>query len=599
MTNQITNEPYVQAPPFFRAIVQATSRALAEEIDDSDFEHSMVHEYDEDRIVPFEDLCDPEWYENVFLTQTKFTDSDAAVILAALTHDCVLAPYEVDRFEYEIIVNGGQALVDRLSRSTPSQLELKRVASGGVKFDQQQMRSLVKLLPQNGQLDLTTGVPKGIPKQALHRVLRWIQAFPPLHREIVNGRTVICAIETCPNLPERIPGHGFVFRNRPTGAKNAFDYSTRVAMFLSRTRIEEDRPKEQDSDPFSVLVNGTVVQHGQEAKLDVNFSSKSITIDSGNANLEIVRQVKTLDRPYGAIEIRTKDGAPKILETQVSRAWWFSAQQMLVFVTQSDQIYSWLRGNLEHLGEIPFSNYGIACAVNLDLSELVISSSGQEFLRIHLGGQAITQRVKLGEIPRAFWDEILAIQCQTERNNSTGLEPASAPSPASVTPLSHVRWFEYKQEMTLFKAGITTVGQLLARSPESVKELGKLRIHDLDDIESKIEALLNREFRADTTGELREQIWLDLESRGWVKALDPLAEYELPRFCDPSLLEKAKVENQIVGASFLEDKLMLTLRSGLKVVLNSELEADVIYVQPWLPNSFLQRRFNLWDSEDY
>jgi hypothetical protein len=146
--------------------------------------------------------------------------------------------------------------------------------------------------------------------------------------------------------------------------------------------------------------------------------------------------------------------------------------------------------------------------------------------------------------------------------------------------------------MALLKNGIETVGQLLSLTREEAIEKGNIRVRDLDDLEWQIESLLNSELEQDSTGAIRDQLWSSLERSGWVGELGDDPTYELPQIRDRKVLESAKLENQITGAFFEGSNLILKLAAGIDISLNSDLETQAIYVRPWTPSSFLQRRFN-------
>lgn len=596
----VTNEPYVQAPPFFDSIARAVLASLEGNYVEADSdETTCLGEIDQDRLSSLESLCSPEWYQGVFLTPSKLSEVDFEILHSVFQRGCFLEPFEVDRFEFEVIMNGGQELVDRLTKSSPSGLELKRRFPKEFKGDVQHLREILGVIPENGLLDLTTGIPEDIPKVVVYKVLRWIQAFPPLHREIVNGSTMICAVENCPNGAVRIPGNGFHSQGIEVVDVEGFENSSDIVSIPTGTPLQEARTARREGLKFRVLANGKVVQEGIEPKLDVNFACKQLVIESENSHLEIVRHVKSLERPYGSIELALDGGALNKLDTQLSRAWWFAEHKLLVFVTQADQVFSFTNGHLSHLGAISFSNYGIECAVNGDASRIVISSLGPDFIDFYQGISKSSSRITLGEVPHGMWEEILAKQYKP---NVLGFQKASnrnLPAPLLETPLAHVRWFEYKQERALLKSGIETVGQLFAKTKDEAKEMGKLRVRDLDQIEWNIESFLNDKLQSDESGELRERIWLDLESRGWVGELGANSRYELPTIRNRKLLASVRLENQITGTYFDGPNLILKLASGLDVSLNSDYETQLIYVRPWTPNGFLQRRFNLsnrWEN---
>ena len=587
----ITDKPYVQAPPFFEQIVSAITTGLtSEELFDPD-EADSGFDID-DRLLSLEELVGPEWYARVFLTPSKFLDPDFEILSSAFKRGCFLEPHEIDRFEYEVIINGGKQQVDQLMRGTESGMELQRLFPTEFKGDVVELREILGLLPVNSQLDLTSGIFERLPKRSVNKLLRWIQAFPPLHREIIDDKTVICGLENCPNQPERIPGIGFQFRSIRVFDKKSDHTRTRLIPISPNAPIKESKNYISHEVLFNVLANGKPVQVGASPKLDVNFACKKLLIESESVQIQIIRQVKTLERPYGSINFTVNEGEVITLEDQISRAWWFAGHNLLVFITQSEQVYTLLGEELHHVGAIDFSNYGVDCAVNKELSKLVISSLGPDFIEFDLCERRNSTRLSLGEIPQNLWDEILANQYKAEPQNSTCSDSLNIKPEILVTPLAHVRWFEYKQEMALLKNGIETVGQLLSLSRDQAIEKGKIRVRDLDDLEWQIESLLNSELNQDSTGAIRDQLWSNLESSGWVGELGDDPSYELPQIRDRKVLESARLENQITGASFEGSNLILKLAAGIDIFLDSDLETEAIYVRPWMPSSFLQRRFN-------
>lgn len=590
----VTVERYIQAPPFFNAIIRAISASLESEVAETEEEFETENEeVDQDRFVSLEERCDPGWYRGVFLTQSKLSESDFEILHKAFKRGCFLEQFEVDRFEYEAVINGGHLLVEKLINGSQLGLELKRRLPKEFKGDVQKLREILDLLPETGVLDLTTGVPKSAPKPVLHKVLRWIQAFPPLHREIVNGQTVICAQGGCPNMPPRLPGVGFMFQGIEAADEKGLEISPSIVSIPTSTPLHEGKAVRHTGIEFRVLANEKVVQDGFEPKLDVNFASKKLVIESEDSRLEIIRHVKTLDRPYGSLEITSNQGQTHNLETQLSRAWWFAEHELLVFVTQADRVYSLKNGCLSHLGSITFSNYGIDCTVNRDASRLVISSLGPEFIDFRLGKAKEFYRFTLGEVPHEMWDDVIAKQYKPDSRGVNEVTNHTALGPMTEKPLAMVRWLENKQEAALLKEGIKTVAQLLALTTDEAKQKGALRDHDVDQIAWDIEYFLKTEYKFDEVGEIRERIWRDLEKRGWVGELGADSSYELPSIRNPKLLAAARLENQITGTYFEGSRLVLQLSSGLDVLLNSDFETQLIYVNPWTPNSFMQRRFNL------
>lgn len=587
----IADKPYVQAPPFFEQIVSAITNGLtSQELFDADENANGI--YIDDRPLSLEELVGPEWYARVFLTPSKFLDPDYEILSSAFKRSCFLEPHEIDRFEYEALINGGKQQVDQLMRGTESGMELQRLFPAEFKGDVVELREILGLLPVNSQLDLTSGIFERLPKRSVNKLLRWIQAFPPLHREVIDDKTVICGLENCPNQPERIPGIGFQFRSIRVFDQNSDHSRMRFVPIPPNARIEESKNYISHEVPFEVFANDKSVQVGASPKLDVNFACKKLVISSKPVQIEIFRQVKTLDRPYGSTHFTVNGDEAITLEEQISRAWWFVGLNLLVFITQSDQVYTLLGAELSHLGTIDFSNYGVDCAVNQTLSKLVISSLGPDLIEFDLCERRNSARLSLGEIPQNLWDEILANQYKAESQNSTRSDSLNIKPSILVTPLSHVRWFEYKQEMALLKNGIETVGQLLSLSRDEAIEKGKIRVRDLENLEWQIESLLNSELESDSTGAIRDKIWTNLESKGWVGELGDDPSYELPKIHDPKVLESARLESNITGAFFEGSDLILKLSCGVDIALDSDLEPHAIYVRPWTPISFLQRRFN-------
>lgn len=595
--NPFTSVGYVQAPPFFDAIVTAISKDRLN-VDQKFFEEddrNPANELDRDGhgLSSLEALCGPEWYNTVFLSRVKFSRSDEEVLERAFESECFLETFEIDRFDYERLINDGDEFVSRLSSLTPSGPEMKRRLPKAFKGSLESLTHVLKMLPDEGQLILSAGVLQSTPKEDLYRVMRWIQAFPPLHREIVDGVTVICAVENCENAPFRIPGIGFQFMNRERFAEEDADYSSPMITISKDVRIEWVTPAEKNGNKFTVLANGKAAQEGNVPKVDVNFATKRLRIESNNKFLEITRSVKTLALAHGSIEFKSQSSAPATrLDAQISRAWWFDRHSLLIFSTQSNQLYSWKNDQVTRLGEIPFDNYGIDCSVNDLFSKVVVSSRGADFIEFKLEGDHRPTFKTLGSVPYAIWGSILSTQYKPAIEVARGLVSAELPDTLAATALFGLRWFEFKHEMAMMKAGIATVGDLLSLTPAELKEKVSLRSLDLERLEWEIEQFLRDTLVDDAAGVIQERIWLGLNERGWVTELGEDDTYELPKITDERALRGVQLENEITSVEFEGESVVLTLGIGIKVVLSESLDLDALRVPPWQPNRFKQRRFN-------
>lgn len=587
------NADYPQAPPFLESIIRAVESHLSEE-EQTDF--AATAEWDSsdegEQLLALEDAVGSVWYTTHFLSPEAWSKEDEELLASAFKKNAHLENFEVARFDYEREVNQNNLLLENLVQIGESGTSLARRLPKPLGLDKTVLGNLIALLPRGGQLDLTNGLPPGITKSVIYRLLRWIEALPPFHREIFSGVTIICGKSDCEFTPTRIPGIGFQFHNRQIFVEEGVASSViRVAPdTVVQMRILGKLP--QKSPEFRVHTNGKLGQSGMSPKIDVNFACKLLRISSEKSSLEITRSVKSLDLPFGAIEFSFSESSKALrLEDQLSRAWWFEDHQTLITVMQSDQVYLVQQDRLQRIGHLPFSNYGIDCSINNEMSLIAISSLGPEILFIDVRNEEAHLK-DLQPIPHELWTAISDLQYSGQEFEFLNVEPIPLPESIAKVPLSHLRWFDYKPEMALLKIGIETAGDLLHEERGLLQERVKFRERDFEDIQPLIANLLLDKWHGTLDGETQLGVWEGIRRRGWVGPIPDNDKYDAPKVVDESLLRRVNLENRILGVEFDDDFLEIELDLGLVMRLDAEMQVESLQVIPWSPNRFVQRIYN-------
>jgi hypothetical protein len=532
-------------------------------------------------------LTGPEWYRGKFLAPGKFSDEDKTFLLTAFKNDIFLEPGEIHRLDFELWVNDGESLIHALSQVKPTGIELqRRLPKRGIsKKSLGQIVDALALLPNSARVHLSKISPPEMTKASLYKLLNWLVAYYPAHREIIDGKSIICTRTDCEFTPEPEP--------RVQAKKDKAVVSGNGRNFETVT-ISEDVPLASSNlnnelfESFKVLKSDIFFEAANHSKLNVNFSRKELVINSQRGSIFIVREVKTPLDPLGKVSFGFLNPASKLSITgQISAAWWFEEVAALVFITQESGVYLLHQESIRKLAQVEGHSWNSSCVLGADKSTFLISLNQDKLLTFGLNDESQSRSFKLGTIPHSIFLKICEMQIDHFKKPDFQLQDFELPKIISSLALNELSNVTRNTANKLCQADILTLGDLLRHEKSEILEKFAIQGRSLD-LENFLATGLAHEMSISQAENTGIQIWEYLAARGWVKEIDFSENYALPSVRILKCFEKESPIVTICGLAGEGERYFLRLTCGITLVLNTQFQIEFIQVATWKPNMFLE-----------